>query len=337
MSDTLSFQNVLDHLLDSKKDIPLNHLQHYSDLDPKSLRLFLDVWSSVKPDRKLLLLNALVTHLDSDNLVSYEEIGRALLNDADGEVRAHAIALLAESNDPNLADSLINIFLNDAELAPRMIAAQLLGEFILLGELEELDTDLQRSIEDALILVIRREDNLTLKRQALEALGYSSREESIGIIESAFQRADPAWIASALRAMGRSHDNRWDDDVVSKLLDEDPRIRSAAVEATGELGIEAAGAILLQMLDDMEAEEDDVITAAIWSLSQIGGDDARIYLLHLIEQTEDEEMTAFLEDALENLDFNEELDKFDLLSLEKDDLEDLAEIDDLDDEDGEDK
>ncbi|MDP1546922.1 MAG: HEAT repeat domain-containing protein [Anaerolineales bacterium] len=332
MSDTLSFQNVLDHLLDSKKDIPLNHLQHYSDLDPKSLRLFLDVWSSVKPDRKLLLLNALVTHLDSDNLVSYEEIGRALLNDADGEVRAHAIALLAESNDPHLADSLINIFLNDAELAPRMIAAQLLGEFILLGELEELDTDLQRSIEDALILVIRREDNLTLKRQALEALGYSSREESIGIIESAFQRADPAWIASALRAMGRSHDNRWDDDVVSKLLDEDPRIRSAAVEATGELGIEAAGAILLQMLDDMEAEEDDVITASIWSLSQIGGDDARIYLLHLIEQTEDEEMTAFLEDALENLDFNEELDKFDLLSLEKDDLEDLAEIDDLDDE-----
>lgn len=332
MTDTLSFQNVLDHLLDSKKDIPQSHLQYYSDLDPKSLRLFMDVWSSVKPERKLLLLDALLVNLDSDNIVSYEEIGRALLKDADGEVRARAIGLLAEANDPKLADTFINIFLNDAELAPRMEAAQLLGEFVLLGELEELDTDLQREVEDALIKVIRREDTPALKRLAIESLGYTAREEAIGIIESAFQRADSAWISSALRAMGRSHDNRWDDDVVSKLLDEDPRIRSAAVQAAGELSIEAAGPILLQMLENLEEEEDEVITATIWALSQIGGEDARIYLLNLIEQTEDEEMTAFLEDALENLDFNEEMDKFDLLALDEDDLEDLDELDDLDDE-----
>lgn len=332
MSDTLSFQNVLDHLLDSKKDIPQSHLQHYSDLDPKSLRLFMDVWPSVKPERKLLLLDALLAYLDSDNLVSYEEIGRALLNDVDGEIRARAIGLLAEANDPELADTFINIFLNDAELAPRMQAAQLLGEFVLLGELEELDADIQREVEDALIKVIRREDMPALKRLAIESLGYTARDEAIGIIESAFQRPDPAWIASALHAMGRSHDNRWEGDVVSKLLDEEPRIRSAAVQAAGELSIEAAGPILLQMLENLEEEEDEVITATIWALSQIGGEDARIYLLNLIEQTEDEEMTAFLEDALENLDFNEEMDKFDLLSLDEDDLEDLDEIDGVDDE-----
>ncbi|KXK16029.1 MAG: HEAT repeat-containing PBS lyase [Chloroflexi bacterium OLB14] len=106
----LNFQNVLDHLLDSKKDIPQNHLGYYSDLDPKSLHLFLDIWSSVKPERKLLLLDALLSHLDSDTLVSYEEIGKALLDDSDSEVRARAIGLLAESNDPKLVDSFINIF-----------------------------------------------------------------------------------------------------------------------------------------------------------------------------------------------------------------------------------
>lgn len=332
MSDSLSFQNVLDHLLDSKKDIPQSHLQYYSDLDPKSLRLFMDVWPSVKPERKLLLLDALLAYLDSDNLVSYEEIGRALLKDADGEVRTRAIGLLAEANDPELADTFVDIFLNDPELAPRMQAAQLLGEFVLLGELEELDADIQREVEDALIKVIRREDTPALKRLAIESLGYTARDEAIGIIESAFQRSDPAWIASALHAMGRSHDNRWEDDVVSKLLDEEPRIRSAAVQAAGELSIEAAGPILLQMLENLEEEEDKVITATIWALSQIGGEDARIYLLNLIEQTEDEEMTAFLEDALENLDFNEEMDKFDLLSLDEDDLEDLDELDGVDDE-----
>ncbi|RJP52989.1 MAG: HEAT repeat domain-containing protein [Anaerolineaceae bacterium] len=319
MTETLSFQTILDHLLDSKKDIPQNHLQHYSDLDPKSLRLFLDVWHSVKPDRKLLLLDTLLSHLDSDTLVSYEDIGRALLTDTDGEVRARAIGLLAESNDPNLVDPLIDIFLTDTVLAPRMEAAALLGEFVLLGELEELDESLQRKTEDALISIIRSDENPSLRRRALESFGYSSRGEMENILETAFQREDPAWVASALRAMGRSHDNLWDERVISKLLDEDPRIRFAAAEAAGELNIEDAAPIMLKMLED-EEEDDDVVMAAIWSLSQIGGEDARIYLVNLIEQTDDEETIAFLEDALENLDFNEELNSFDLLSLDEDDL-----------------
>jgi HEAT repeat protein len=147
-----------------------------------------------------------------------------------------------------------------------------------------------------------------------------------GLIESAFQRADPTWVASALRAMGRSHDERWNEDVISMLLNDDPRIRFAAVEAAGELAIENAGPILLQMLEE-EEEDDDVVAAAIWSLSQVGGDDARIYLVNLIEQTEDEDLVEFLEDALENLDFMEELNKFDLLSLDGDELDEVDEVD----------
>ena len=323
MAETITFQNVLDHLLDSKKDIPRSHLSHYSDLDPKSLRLFLDVWPSVKPARKLLLLNELAANLETDNIVSYEDIGRALLDDADGEGRARALLLLAESNDPKLASKLTDILLNDSELAPRMEAANLIGEFILLGELEELSEDIQRKAEDALIKVIKSEDNPTLRKNALEALGYSSRIEIIMLIESAFERTDPTWVASALRAMGRSHDERWLEDVIGKLLDDDPRIKFAAVEAAGELNIQDAGPILLKMLED-EEEDDDVIAAAIWSLSQIGGDDARVYLLHLIEQTDDEALTEYLEEALENLDFIEELNKFDLLLLDEEaDLEDV--------------
>jgi HEAT repeat protein len=327
----LTFQSVLDHLLDSKKDIPQSHLRHYSDLDPKSLRLFLDIWPRVTPERKLLLLDHLLSHLDSDTLVSYEDIGRELLRDTDGEIRARAIGLLAESNDPKLVPPLLEIFLTDSVLAPRIEAANLLGEFVLLGELEELNEAMQHQIEDALISVIRSEENPTLRQHALEALGYSSREETVNILESAYQREDPAWIASALHAMGRSHDNRWNDSVVSKLLDNDPRIRFAAAEAAGELVIEEASPIMLQMLED-EEEDDDVVSAAIWSLSQIGGEDARVYLLNLLEQTEDEETIEFLEDAIENLDFNEELNHFDLLSLNENE-EDLDELEDLDDED----
>ena len=320
----LNFQSVLDHLLDSKKDIPSGHLSFYSDLDPKSLRLFLDVWSSVPQNRKLLLLDSLIAHLDDETIVSYEDIGKALLTDPDAEVRARALGLLAESNDLRLVDSLLNIFLNDSDLAPRLKAAILLGEFVLLGELEELDEFRQRKIEDALMSVIRSDATPALRRQAVEAFGYSSREEAVGVLESAYEREDPLWIASALCAMGRSHDSHWNDSVVSKLLDPDPRIRFAAAEAAGNLNIEEASPIMLQMLED-EEEDDDVTLAAIWALSQIGGEDARAYILSLIESTDDEEAIEFLEGALENLDFNEEMNKFDLLSLNEDD--DLIELD----------
>lgn len=332
MSETISFQSVLDHLLDSKKEIPQTHLKLYSDLDPKSLRLFLDVWPSVKPTRKLILLDELLIHFDSDNIVSYESIGRGLINDLDGEVRARAIRLLSESDDPQLVGTLTEILLNDTDLAPRLEAALLIGEFILLGELEAIKEELQRKSEDALISIIKSEENPTLRKRALEALGYSSRPEIVTLIESAFERADPTWVATALLAMGRSHDERWSENVVSMVLDEDPLIRFAAVQAAGELNIEDAGPILLKILED-EEEDDDVVTAAIWSLSQIGGDDARIYLVNLIEQTEDEDLVEYLEDALENLDFMEELNKFDLLALDGDD--DMEEID-LDNEEDED-
>jgi HEAT repeat protein len=321
MAEKLTFQNVLDYLLDSKKDIPQSHLRFYSDLDPKSLRLFLDVWPRVQPARKLILLDRLLPHLETDTIVSYEEIGKALLDDPDGEVRARAIRLLVESDDPKLAGKLIDIFLNDVDLAPRMEAVQLLGEFILLGELEKVKEDKQRKIEDALFSVLRSEDNPILRRRALESLGFSSRPEVATLIESAFERSDPAWIASALRAMGRSQDDeRWDDNVVSMLLDDEPLVKFAAVEAAGQLNIANAVPILVQILED-EEEDDDVIAASIWALSQIGGDDARAYLVALIDQNEDEELIDFLEEALENLNFNDELSKFDLLTLDEDDLE----------------
>ena len=245
--------------------------------------------------------------------------------------RARALGLLAESDDPKLVDTLLKILKSDSDLAPRVKASILLGEFVLMGELEELEEARLRKIEEALIAIIRSDENPTLRRAAVEAFGYSGRDEAVAILESAYEREDPLWVASALRAMGRSHDNRWDDSVVSKLLDPDPRVRYAAAEAAGELTIEEAGPIMLKMLED-EEEDDTVTMAAIWSLSQIGGEDARAYILNMLENTEDEDATEFLEDALENLDFNEELNKFDLLSLDEDD--DLSEFDedDLDDE-----
>ena len=163
----------------------------YSDLDPESLRLFCNTWPNVPPKRKLLLLDKLVEHFDEDTLVSYEDVGRALLDDPDAEVRARALHLLIELKTRNwLAKSSAFISLTRSS-APRMEALHVLGEFLLLGEYEKISENLERKIEDALISVIRDEGNADLRRRSLEILGFSSRMEIPTLIESAFERSDP--------------------------------------------------------------------------------------------------------------------------------------------------
>lgn len=330
MAQQTSFQSVLNSLLETEKDIPLRSLTFFSDIDPDSLKDFLEVWPRISPPRKLLLLDQLLILLDSDTLVSFDDTARALLNDADGEVRARVLRLLAESDDPKLVPTFISILKNDKELAPRIEAATLLGEFVRLGELDELPERLHRDAENSLLAIESGDEKPGLRRRALESLGYSERPEAATVIESAFHRQDPEWKTSALIAMGRSNDaERWEDSVLSMLLSEDPRTRHAAVEAAGELRLDSARTILLGMMDD--EDDDEVISAIIWSLSQIGGDDVRIFLLDLVDKSEDEDLTEFLEDALSNLDFTEELDRFDLLSLDGD--EDLMDMEEEDEED----
>jgi HEAT repeat protein len=125
--------------------------------------------------------------------------------------------------------------------------------------------------------------------------------------------------------MGRSSDERWEENVIPKILDENPRVQLAAIEAAGELGLSPAREILLKMLEEDENDE-LVVNAAVWSLSQIGGEDARIYIESLIDETEDDDQVEFLEEALDNLAFTEDLAKFDLLNLDlEDDLMDKEE------------
>ena len=47
----------------------------------------------------------------------------------------------------------------------------------------------------------------------------------------------------------------------------------------------------------------------------------RPYLENLLDQTEDEDIIAYLEDALENLDLTEDLEKFDLLAVDEDEID----------------
>lgn len=323
-----SFQSVLDTLLSDRKDFPRRYLQEFSDIGALELKAVLDIWPRVKPSRKLTLLEELDALAEVDTLVSFDDFARALLTDPDPEIQTRAIRLLDECEDTKLVPSFLDMLKNDLNVNVRIEAANALNLFVDLGELEEIPESIYHQVEDALLAAAASEDDVRVRRTALESLGYSSRPEVITLIESAFHRADPAWQASALVAMGRSADERWDDQVTRSLVHVDDRIRKAAVQSAGELSLSSARPILLKMLG--EEEEPTILSAVIWSLSQIGGEDVRTYLESLMDHLEDDEQIAFLEEALDNLAFTEDLDRFDLLAFDPDD--ELVELEDEDDE-----
>ena len=101
----------------------------------------------------------------------------------------------------------------------------------------------------------------------------------------------------------------------------EPACRSKPSAPPASWRLEAARRPLLLLLDD-ELLDSELRAAIYWSLSKIGGDDVREILEDRLEETEDEEDVEILEDALENLDFTEEMNLFDML-----DLDDLPEED----------
>jgi len=314
-----SFQTVLDALLADRKELPRRYLQEFSDIGTLELKNLLDVWPRVSSSQKLTLLEELNALAKTDTLVSFDDFACALLTDPEPEVRTRAIRLLDEYEDPKIVPSYLDMLKNDPDLSVRIEAADVLNLFVDLGELEELSESIYHQVENALLASAASEDDVRVRRTALESLGYSSRLEVVTLIDSAFHREDPAWQASSLVAMGRSADERWTDAVTRSLIHVDDRIRKAAVQAAGELSLQAARPILLKLLG--EEEDADILSAVIWSLSQIGGEDVRTYLENLLDQLEleDEEQIAFLEEALDNLAFTEDLDRFDLLAFDPDD------------------
>ena len=322
----ISFQSVLDALLSDRKKFPRRYLHEFSDIGALELKTLLDIWPQIKPGRKLTLLEELDALAETDTLVSFDDVARALLTDPEPDVRTRAIRLLDEYEDPKVVPSYLDMLKNDPDVNVRVEAANALHLFVDLGELEEIPANIYHQVEDALLASAASEDNVRVRRMALESLGYSSRTEVSTLIDSAFHREDPAWQASSLVAMGRSADERWTDAVTRSLVHVDDRIRKAAVQAAGELSLQAARPILLKMLG--EEEDATILSAVIWSLSQIGGEDVRTYLENLLDQLEDEEQIAFLEEALDNLSFTEDLERFDLLAFDPDD--ELTDIDEDD-------
>ena len=86
-----------------------------------------------------------------------------------------------------------------------------------------------------------------------------------------------------------------------------------------------------ESLDMLEDEEDlELRRELIWALSKIGGEGVRDRLEELLDAETDDDEADFIEEAMDNLTFTEDMGNFDLFGLDPDaDLHE-EEVDDED-------
>lgn len=317
---SIPFDRVIKALLDESTPFSPTYLHRFSDLEEEELDALKQVWNQIQPTRRLALLSDLEEISDADTLVFFDNVARIALNDEHGAIRAQAIRLLWLSEDAELIPLYLN-FLSDPEAEVRAEAAGALGKFVYLGELEELPEQTLHEIENRLIDVVRGKDQALVRRRALEALGFSSREEVPLLVREAYQTNDPDWVASALMAMGRSYDKEYEPEVKRMLKHPKVNVQLEAIRAAGELELESARRPLLDLLEE-EAQDSEVRYAAIWALSQIGGEQVRETLEKIAEETEDDEELEIVEQALDNLQLNEEISMM-MFDFDIEDEEDL--------------
>lgn len=318
-NEGILFRDILKRLAYPDQPFPAKYLQYFTDMSDEQVGLFANTWVELPTSRRISILEDLDELGEHDTLMDFSAVGRIALDDKDDMIREAGIRLIWECEDKSFIPKVINVMENDPSARVRASAASLMGRFVYMGETDDLSESLNDRVIDSLLKAHKYDADKLVRRRALESLGYSCREEVGQLIKQAIAVNDNEWIASGLYAMGRSADTSWSGIIQKYLTHPDDSVREEAVRAAGELELTQTREMLLDFLD--HEESDDILAATIWSLSQIGGEGVRESIKKMTEYLEDEELLDFIEDALENLDFTEELSRFDLLDISKDDTE----------------
>jgi hypothetical protein len=301
-SDYPSFDDVIDSVLNLDLPLESRGMARFSDLLGSELAQLEEIWESIPVWRRQELLEILEQLFEEDTLLSFEAVCRIALEDQSPQIRFVAVRSLQEYEVPDLIPTFLDFVTNDEDEELRAIAASTLGRYIYLGEIDKLSREKLETIENSLLQVVREESSHLICCRALESLGFSSREEVPGLIDEAFKSSEEYWIRSALFSMGRSCDDRWESKIMKMLSHTSAGIRFEAIRAAGEIEIANAKP---QLLNNLEDENREIRFASALALSKIGGEGLVGVFENLINQSTDEGEIQIIEDAIDNLIFNQ--------------------------------
>lgn len=248
-----------------------------------------------------------------DYLTDYLPVLKDFLDDEEAEVRKLTITSLWDYPKPEMIEVLFDKAENDPHEEVRCSAIITLGRYIFEGTMADYGFDWGAMTELVREDELPQEDFLRVKefllgfyrnqektldecRFAVEALSFLTGPEVFEIIEEAYAHPDKKMKMSAIFAMGRNGNLRWEDTISNELHSPVKELQLEAIRAAGEAGFDGAGKALWRLT---YSDDRDVKLEAIWALGQTGWEGAFERLDDLAFFSEDEEIRDTAELALE--------------------------------------
>lgn len=301
VQDQPTFEESLAELQEDSDNLPSPALiVGLSGLTDDQLQQLGPVWEGLGDDYRRILMQMLVDAAQANFELDFRPIGRATLTSDSPAVRQAAIEMLWEDESKDTLNDLLHIAQNDPSEAVRAEAVRALGRFVYLGEMGDLREETSDTIQTILLHMVNEDASATIRRIALESLSNCTRKDLPPLIKAAYQSKDADMRLSAVIAMGRSCDARWETEVIEQLNNSDLDMRLAAIRSAGELQLVEAVSGLVENLKEGEREEQE---RAIWSLGEIGGKEAMRILEMLMdgaEEAEDADLIERIDDAIGN-------------------------------------
>lgn len=292
-----ALERALEALNESGVAGPLGEL---SSPTREEVQHFVERLQGEQVERKRDLLAAMVQAAEDSFELDFDDLFRPFLHDPDATIRRHAIEGLWETERADLVRPMIEFLGSDPDALVRAAAALSLGRLLWLVECDELPAHLGVQIERALRKAFENPaEDIEVRRRALEAIAYVNEDWVRGMIDRAYEHEDERMRVSALFAMGRNADVFWTETVLAELDNDAAAIRFEAARASGEMQLRRAVQRLIGMVEDPDAEVQEM---AIWALGQIGGKRARAALEHYAS-SEDEARSDAATAALGEIEF----------------------------------
>ncbi len=259
-------------------------LTFLSDLSSEDRATLREAWPRLPVERRRRIVSNLVTMAEDNIELDFRHVFMISLEDPDAQVRLTAIEGLYEDESKLLMSKLINILRHDPNPRVREAAATALGRFTYMAQCEQIAAGQASDLRGALLESARDEhEKPDVRRRAIEALGYLDGDGEIEELIAEAYRRGGSQAESALFAMGRSMDPRWNQIVLEELESDRPAMRYEAARAAGEMVLEDALPRLVRMIEDKDLE---VRLAAVWALGQIGGKPAAEALARALNSPE---------------------------------------------------
>mgnify|MGYP001061012543 CR=1 FL=1 len=255
-----------------------------SDLSRHLVAVCRECWFAVPVARRRTLVSLMDQLAECNAELDFRRVFEVALEDPDPTVRAGAVTGLWEADDWATLERLLDLLSHEEVVLVREAIVVALSRFSYRAATEPNDDVRCRRLRDTLITLAREDPALSVRRRAVEAIGYFGDDPvAVDLISEAYEAEHHELRVSAIHAMGRTVDRRWLPYLLAELTSDEPELRYEAATACGALGAPEAVDLLLELTEDPDRE---VQAAAIHALGEIGSTLAANALRRLARSTD---------------------------------------------------